>query len=840
MPAPLTQRLRLAVKLLADIVTGRDSQTLLSGVLQGPHANPPKRGTAQLLEAYMNLPWLRAVEHRISTSVASVQWNLFVVRPTRAGRQGAAILRRDIQQSMDYSERQRLLEKAQHAGELVPVTDHPFLELWTDPNPLLTGPGMRALTVVYLDLAGESFWLMERDGPNGTPSAFWPLPPTWVVSTPTPNNPFFRLSHRGFQESVAAENIVWFVDPNPSNPYTRGTGTGMALADELDSDEYAAQHIKQTFFNRARPEMIVTADGLKRSETQILERAWQQQHGGLLRQQKPFFSNRKLDIKIITQSFRELELLKLREYERDTIIQVFGVPPEILGIIENSNRATIDAADFLFAKYVLTPRLEFLRAWLQERVIPEWDERIIIDYVSPIAEDKDHHLKVMEAAPWAFMVDEWRELSGLQPLEDDAGRVFMVPLALQPTSTPGIGVMPQLPEGGELTVRPDGELLLRQVETPNLNRGNGANRFELGGDPPPSRLERAANTDADAADEFWQAIHRVADRIEPGMRRRFLEAIESLRGSVDVAALQAALAAGDVSAAMRAIPWPSLAAQLGTQYAADIKRALNLSGAIAADQLGGILGITIEFDLENPRATTFAARSSSELVRLTRQQSERGARAAIRTEIARGFSEGRTVRDTAKAIIENHVGLTERQAIAVARFEQRLIDQGLDAAVVGKRTARYAKAQLRFRGMNIARTETIRSANMGQQLLWEQAASDGLIPQTVQRGWIVTPDDRLDTLICEPMTGKRVGLEQDFTLPNGATVRTPPAHPMCRCTVSLVIPTAKGQFLAVRPTWIERLARADDLKLIPEDIVALEGFSFSDWDEVVEVELVGY
>ena len=49
---------------------------------------------------------------------------------------------------------------------------------------------------------------------------------------------------------------------------------------------------------------------------------------------------------------------ELRSFERDAIIQTFNVPPELVGVIENSNRATIEAALTIMAIQVIVPRLE--------------------------------------------------------------------------------------------------------------------------------------------------------------------------------------------------------------------------------------------------------------------------------------------------------------------------------------------------------------------------------------------------------------------------------------------------------------------------------------------------
>ena len=51
----------------------------------------------------------------------------------------------------------------------------------------------------------------------------------------------------------------------------------------------------------------------------------------------------------------------MRKFLRDTIYQTYGIPPEVLGIIENSNRATADAAMYIYGILVLTPRLNKMR-----------------------------------------------------------------------------------------------------------------------------------------------------------------------------------------------------------------------------------------------------------------------------------------------------------------------------------------------------------------------------------------------------------------------------------------------------------------------------------------------
>lgn len=83
----------------------------------------------------------------------------------------------------------------------------------------------------------------------------------------------------------------------------------------------------------------------------------------------------------------------------------------------------------------------------------------------------------------------------------------------------------------------------------------------------------------------------------------------------------------------------------------------------------------------------------------------------------------------------------------------------------------------------IARTETMRASNEGQQQAWDQAAEDGYLTGNEEQEWIVTPDDRLCPE-CEPFDGETAELGGTFSA-EGIDSDGPPLHPRCRCTLGL-------------------------------------------------------
>lgn len=433
-------RLALAGKALVGVFSDSamtDAYGMLARIFPGSRGEPPKRGSREYLEAYSEMPWLRAVTERIAFTCASQTWKLY----GRRGRGGSGKAIRDTEwQAADPLTRAKILKQVRDAGELIEVLDHPFLTFLRRGNAVLTGRQVRALNTVYIDLLGESYVIKQRNA-VGAPETAWPVPPHWVLETPTPQRRMFRLGYGSWQVEVPDTDVLCLANPNPVNPYARGSGLAQSLADELNADEYAAKYAAAFFFNRARPDLIIAGEGLNPEVVKQLEAKWTAKLQGAKNAFKPFFMNKAIEVKEIGQNLEQMRLVELRQHERDTIIQVFGIPPEIMGVLTNSNRATIDAADYLMARYVVLPRLEFQREAYQERMLPEYDDRLVLEYESPIAADRELHLRAMQAAPWAARVDEWRAMQGLEPLEDGSGQVHMVPLSVAPTEA--IDVVPE-------------------------------------------------------------------------------------------------------------------------------------------------------------------------------------------------------------------------------------------------------------------------------------------------------------------------------------------------------------------------------------------------------------
>jgi HK97 family phage portal protein len=396
---------------------------------------PPKRGTLDILKAFATHPTLHAATEKIANGIGSVEWTVSM-RVTNGTKGNAELFRntreflkskmkavpagRDIlhgKRETRSTTRKRLVA----TGELAQLEDHPVLDVISNGNQFHTGMGVLKVSNVSLDLIGEAFLLKDRSTATGKPTGLFPIPAWWVRDIPVTSDGVFKLSYLNFSQDVPAGDMIYMRNLDVVDPYGRGIGTGWALKDELATDEFASLFTKSFFYNDARPSIIVSSEGLDPDDTERLERMWLERFQGFHKYHLPFFMGTDIKVDNVGTNFKDMDLIPLRSFERDTIIQTFGVSPEILGITISSNRASIQVAEFLFTKYVLVPRLEQIRSYLQRFLVTEFDDRLILDYITPVAENDEHNLNVMKEAPWAFIQDEIRAMGGHDALPEGKG-----------------------------------------------------------------------------------------------------------------------------------------------------------------------------------------------------------------------------------------------------------------------------------------------------------------------------------------------------------------------------------------------------------------------------------
>ncbi len=334
------------------------------------------------------------------------------------------------------------------------------------------------------------------------------------------------------------------------------------------------------------------------------------------------------------------------------------------------------------------------------------------------------------------------------------------------------------------------------------------------------------------------AILEAADGMVTRVATAFLRTVQVAQNAIPLKELEVAIENKDVNAALQALNLEARLAQAAkgvgigpqqTSFQEALKDTFQAGAQAELQQLqrtkvskadltdiglavADSIGVKLAFDLLNEEAVAFLSAYTFDLIRQISSDAQR----AIQATLVEAFREGGHPYEQARNI-RQAVGLTDTQIRAVTNFQRALsggpeslrealrrglrdkrfdgtllssIEQGgiLSANQIQKMTDRYYERYLKYRSEMIARTETIRAATMGQQEVWRQAVSQGLLdPSAARQKWLVTRDDRLCS-ICQSvprMNPKGVPLGEVFQSTLGP-VSGPPLHPHCRCALSLV------------------------------------------------------
>jgi HK97 family phage portal protein len=399
-------------------------------------AAPPRRGTRELLVAYREMPWLRTIVSTCSDGVAGVCWRAY------RRKKGGAVIKDFSLRSAGYGARWPRMKALLSSGELEEVPDHPVLSLIENPNDALPGREVVKLIQTQLDVAGETFLMLERMG--GVVVGFWPLPASWVIRIPDFRMPkaerYYTVSVAGKAMDIPASEIIHDrAELDPDDPLARGVGPGFSLGDELDTDEYIARFTKNAFFNNMLPAAVVSIEGLSDTNApavKAFQESLSRAYKGADNAGKALITSGKTTFARLDTPFKDIQLIELRKFLMNFTRMVYRVPPEILGDITNSNRATSLAAQEIFARQVVVPRAEHLRAMMQKWLVPLFGDDIILDYDSPVPEDREHSLKVFTARPEAFSYTEWRALASYRPDPNLQGYPTLQP-GQKPEDAPG-------------------------------------------------------------------------------------------------------------------------------------------------------------------------------------------------------------------------------------------------------------------------------------------------------------------------------------------------------------------------------------------------------------------
>lgn len=291
-------------------------------------------------------------------------------------------------------------------------------------------------------------------------------------------------------------------------------------------------------------------------------------------------------------------------------------------------------------------------------------------------------------------------------------------------------------------------------------------------------------------------IIRRVEALEPAVSNAFIASVNRITSRVVLAELADAIERQDAESVINLT-----GLRIGTysDLAEELRGAFIKGGQFVTEKAPRAIGF--DFDITNPRVGAWVQQNSSELITAINEDQ----RTLIRNALGRAATEGQNPRTTALELVGRVdrasgrragglIGLTNNQAefVVNARVQlesgdptlmrqyltRKARDRRYDAQVLRAIEAgepvkdarfiaeRYSDRLLKVRGDTIARTETIKAFNAGEQEALQQAIDEGHTRrENIIRVWSSSGDDGRTRDSHLAMDGQEVGLDEAFVNP---------------------------------------------------------------------------
>lgn len=335
----------------------------------------------------------------------------------------------------------------------IEVDSHIAKDLLSDVNPLMTSSDLLIATVSYKLLDGNVFWYLPKGKITKKPAEIWVLEPervTIVKSQDSVVGGYVYTNEKNEHIPLDTNEVIHFKTFHPRNKY-RGMGVIEASALAIDTDRYAAEYNRDYFFNSALPSAVLESDGtLSEENFKKIKRQWEEVHAGLGKAHKFAILHGGLKLKPMVLSQKDMDFLEQRKYSRDEILAMFKVPKTRLGMTEGVTVSNAEATDYIFAKTVIKPEMQFIIDRLNEFYLEMFREdprQTYFTFDDPVPQNVELQLKKWESGinNGYLKRNEVRSQMGLEPVE--GGDLILVPFSMVPLSDAASAPADSNPDG---------------------------------------------------------------------------------------------------------------------------------------------------------------------------------------------------------------------------------------------------------------------------------------------------------------------------------------------------------------------------------------------------------
>jgi HK97 family phage portal protein len=350
------------------------------------------------MQVRRNRSWVAICINYNARSVASQTLRLYVTRKTGASANA-------VTRAIDKTKKKWLYAKGhlepwlRKSFDIEEVTDHPFLDMMKNVNPIQNQSDLWMESEIFNGLTGNAVWWM-RPNVLGVPFQIWTLESHKVTPKPGPSIDQFILKYVYWngRKNVDFEP-QWICHHKYPNPDSKMWGLSplAQFSDAVLVNENIYHYARAQFRNNAMPEGVLEMEeSLGEAEYRRLKKEWNKEFGGMKRVGRMALLEGGVKAKALSISPKDMRYIEGGKKVMIEVAAGYGVPVALL-TPDESNKSVSETAYAQYARDTVAPKLSTYEQKMNEQVMIHFSEELFVAFDDCIPENKEFGLKERES-----------------------------------------------------------------------------------------------------------------------------------------------------------------------------------------------------------------------------------------------------------------------------------------------------------------------------------------------------------------------------------------------------------------------------------------------------------
>ena len=316
------------------------------------------------------------------------------------------------------------------------IDEHPFYDLLKHFNPDTTQFSGKELLSIYLDLTGECYILMAKDGLGIPRELYFRQPDRMTPKVKDGIIDHYIYLEGGKEVTYPREDILFFRYPSPTNP-VRGASPVQRKAYAYDTDKYNQIYQLNVFKNGVHLKQVLQSEkNIPPEQVKKILTLFDQTYGGVDKVGKTAALIGGMTLETVGVSNKDMEFMLLANWTMRQLASAYHTPPQKLSHPEQTNLANMKALDISWNRECILPRLVRIAEIFNTFMILLYKEKgLYCKFDNPVPADEEFLLKKRESNLKTFVIspNEARIEDGLD--EAEWGKVPLAPFSIAPLNT---------------------------------------------------------------------------------------------------------------------------------------------------------------------------------------------------------------------------------------------------------------------------------------------------------------------------------------------------------------------------------------------------------------------